>query len=126
MLQSTDEVLPLVKGIIWVSKTRLGLSFLLALLSWVVLTVCWNLTHEGSPAFKFIAALIRPGWNSGHYVAALLFANNPQHRAAAALMGEGGVLVMYTAFWYAVVVAIRRMRSNKRSGTDERLSRPEP
>lgn len=125
MLRSTDEVLPLVKGIAWVCKTKLGLSFLLALLSWVVLTVCWNLTDEGSPAFKFIAAIIRPGWNGGHYLAATLFGNNPQHRAAEALMGMGGLLVMYTAFWYTVILFIRKMRSNKRSGSDESFSRPE-
>ena len=96
---------------------------MLAFLSWAVLTLFWNRTHEGSPAFKFFAAIIRPGFDCGHYLAAVLFGNNPQ-LAAEGLMGLASLLVMYTAFWYAVMGIIRRVRSNKHSDSNEGFSGP--
>src|SRR5690348_14291410 len=105
------------ENVLQVCKTKLGLSFLLAIALWVFLTACWNLTNVGSPAFRFIAAVVRPGWNAGHYFAAILFGNDLQHRAAAAFMGLAGELVTYTAFWSAVIIVIGRMRSNKRCGS---------
>jgi hypothetical protein len=125
MLQSADGLLKLVNAIIWLRKTKLGLSFLLALSSWFVLSLLWNMTEEGSSAFKFIAALIDPGYNAGHYLATIFFGDDPQHRAAASLIGLGCLLVMYMAFWYAVIAATSGMWSDKPSGSDESLSEPE-
>lgn len=61
---SQSEAVLLVKGITWLARTKLGLSSLLGFISIFVLGFLWNLTHVGSPAFRFIAAVIRPGWNA--------------------------------------------------------------
>ena len=105
------------RGIVRLVRTKVGFSFLLALLSWIVLSLVWNRTEIGSPAFKFIAAVMRPGFNAGHYLAASFFGNDSQHQADAVLMGLGVLLAMYTAFWYAVVLAIGWMRSEKSRGS---------
>ena len=115
MLQDSNAAL-LAKGITWLARRKLGLSFLLGFASWIALALLFSRSAEGSLVYRFVAEIDRPGWRAGEYVARIFFGNDPQHRADAALMGMAGVLVTLTAFWYVIVSAVHWMRSNKAEG----------
>ena len=119
MMQDNTGLLPIVNAIIWLRKRKLGLSFLLALLSWLVLSLLWQVTEVGSASFKLIAAIMRPGFAAGRYLAGIFPGNDASLSFAALLMVWGSLILMYTAFWYAVISAVRGMWSDKPSDSDE-------
>lgn len=125
MMRDNTGLLPIVNAIIWLRKRKLGLSFLLALVSWLVLSLLWGLTDVGSTSFNLIAALKVPGYDAGWYLAGILF-GNARHPLAAPLLGLGCLIVMYTAFWYAVISAVSGMRSKDvPDGSEESRADPE-
>jgi hypothetical protein len=93
-----------------VEQKRIGQSLLLALTCWIVLTLLWNLCQDGGPAFKFIAAIFRPGLYIGTYLRRTLPANEA-HRS---FLDLAGILLVFTAFWYAVIRVAKGMRSEVR------------
>ena len=99
-------------AIVWLYRRRIGRAFLLAILSWVVLTFAWNRCPVGSTAFNVIAAIYSPGYRMGTYVARALSAG----RYAAPLLGLGGVLVLFSVVWYVVLRVAAELRGNEGAG----------
>lgn len=83
---------------------------MLAIASWAMLTVLWNYCADGSTGFKIIAALFDPGFFIGRHIADAVSAS-PFH---AALIGLGGILLIYTVIWYAIIRLTSAMRTEER------------
>jgi hypothetical protein len=105
-------LLDLINVVLWLRKTKIGLSFLLALASWFVLAPAWTFTQEGSIAFNIIAAIFKPGYFIGAHLVAVIFPLEARHTFAAALTGLACQLLVYTLFWYVVVRVVLGMRSD--------------
>ncbi len=99
--------------IIRLIKSRVGLALLLALLSYFVLSILWQLTATGSLGFRLIAAIFRPSYATAHYLAFISYGDDHQHASATSLIDLVCFLITYTIFWYAVLIAFRWKRAKK-------------
>src|SRR5262249_50383922 len=96
-------------GILWLWKRTVGRAFLLGILSWIGLTLLWNQCQLGSPAFNTIAAIFRPGFQAGMFVARVLSPG----RYTAPLLGATGTIIFLASIWYVVLFVTRKMRNEE-------------
>ena len=119
LMYQSPEAAFFARSILWLVKRKVGVSFLLGVASWILLTLAWNQSQQGSLTFRFIATIMRPGFTAGDHIARLVNASG----ANGALIHLAALLLMYTVFWYVVILLLARLRTETRIG-DEQGSGP--
>jgi hypothetical protein len=113
----------LVRAIMWLKQTELGLSFLLALASWGVLVAIDVHSPQGGLVDTAIWRLLGPVYRAGSYVGTILFPDHAAHGTSLIVVSLGAaaeILVLMT-LWFIGIRVVRRMRGERQS---EHLQQP--
>jgi hypothetical protein len=94
------------QAVLWLVRKDLGLAALLAIGTWFALTKLWLLSEPGTAIYKAIATLARFSWWLGSYLNQL----HPFKPSEKALLNQVGELLVFLAFWWAVVHFVRESK----------------
>jgi hypothetical protein len=112
-----SRVFALVRAILWLKKTAVGLSFLFALVSSFALLF----VHVDYPNRIFIdrlvANLLRPADDAGFYLGTIVFPNYTTPGTTgfylAPLFGMASAFLVWWALWFFCIKLFRRIRPSK-------------
>jgi hypothetical protein len=113
----------LVRAILWLKQTELGLSFLLGVASWCVLVAIDMHLQQGGLVDTAIWRVLGPVYRAGCYVGAIVFADSSAHGTSLKVVSLGAAteILVLMALWFVGIRVARRMRAERQS---EKLQQP--
>jgi len=108
------------RGPAWLRRRDVGLAFLLALASWVALTVLWTYASSGGFTDRIVGDLLSPAYRVGKHVAHLCFPNYGSRNTIgyyfAPLFGIAAEIVCLMGLWLFGISIRRWMYDRKPRG----------
>ncbi len=110
---SPENLLLLIRAVLWLKRRALGLAFLLAIPSWFVLVGIWIHSATGGITNRILGTLLTPESRVGHIVGQFIFPDYATRGSTGwyvvPLFGAMGQFVLLMALWYVGIRLVRRL-----------------
>ena len=113
---SSENLLYLIRAVLWLKRRAVGLAFLLAIPSWFVLVGIWVHSSTGGTADRVLGGLLSPAYRAGQHVGQIIFPDCAMPRATLArcsLFGVMGEFLLLMLLCYIGIRVVRRVQGKE-------------